>query len=392
MKILLLTFYYPPDLSAGSFRAVAIADAIGGQLPDDSTLEVITTQPNRYHSFATEAPAHETQGKVSITRIVLPSHRSGMRDQSKAFLAFARRAARVAARDYDVVVATSSRLMTALLGAWIARRAGSRLYLDIRDIFVDTIGDVAPRRIAWATKPVFALLERWAVSRADVVNLVSRGFAGYFEPRYPRQRFTYHTNGVDDEFLVEETAPGRPAGARPLTVLYAGNLGEGQGLHAIIPELAKRMGSRIRFQIVGEGGRRVELERRLAASGVTNVELLAPVSRQALRALYRDADVLFAHLNDYDAFRKVLPSKLFEYAALGKPIWAGVAGYAAEFVRAEIDNATVFPPCDVDAAVVAFERLRLTDTPRPAFLARYSRANISRVMAADILGTVEERR
>jgi glycosyltransferase involved in cell wall biosynthesis len=175
-------------------------------------------------------------------------------------------------------------------------------------------------------------------------------------------------------------------------VLYAGNLGEGQGLHAIIPELARRMGSRVRFQIVGEGGRRVELERRLAASGVTNVEMLSPVARPALRALYRDADVLFAHLNDYDAFRKVLPSKLFEYAALGKPIWAGVAGYAAEFVRAEIDNAAVFPPCDVDAAVVAFERLRLTDTPRPAFLARYSRASISRVMAADILATAAERR
>ena len=46
-------------------------------------------------------------------------------------------------------------------------------------------------------------------------------------------------------------------------------------------------------------------------------------------------DVLFLHLNDYSAFRKVIPSKIFEYAATGKPIVAGVSGYAAEFLRHE---------------------------------------------------------
>jgi len=32
-----------------------------------------------------------------------------------------------------------------------------------------------------------------------------------------------------------------------------------------------------------------------------------------------DADVLFLHLNAYKAFEKVLPSKIFEYAATGRP-------------------------------------------------------------------------
>jgi hypothetical protein len=54
----------------------------------------------------------------------------------------------VANRDYDLVLATSSRLMTAALGALIARRKRARLYLDIRDIFVDTIGDVSPGPLA----------------------------------------------------------------------------------------------------------------------------------------------------------------------------------------------------------------------------------------------------
>lgn len=393
MKILVLSFYFRPDLSAGSFRATALVDALRERAPAGSQIDVITTQPNRYHSFAADpadAPVREAHAGLSIARIPLPQHKSGFVDQSRAFLMFARWAIKQThGRDYDVVFATSSRLMTAVLGAWIARRKKAVLYLDIRDIFVDTIKDVLPRTATWVTRPVFSRLERWAINCAAKVNLVSAGFAQYFTSRYPRQRFSYFTNGIDEEFLtketVESTRGASAAGDRPLTVLYAGNLGEGQGMHRIVPRLALRMGSRVRFKIIGDGGRKPALEMELAVLGVTNVELLPPVMRDELLEAYRAADVLFLHLNDYEAFTKVLPSKLFEYAALGKPVWAGVAGYAAEWITSEISNSAVFHPCDVDGAVRSFAELTLRDEPRAEFVAKYARANISRDLAADIL-------
>lgn len=387
----MLTFYYRPDLCAGSFRMTPFVDALRETLPPEAEVDVVTTLPNRYHSFGAEAPREERCGATSITRIALPRHQSGMMDQSRAFAVFARQALRtVRGRHYDVVFATSSRLMTAVLGAWIARAAGARLYLDIRDIFVDTIKDVAPPAVAWVTRPAFAALERWAIGRADAVNLVSPGFEPYFGGRYPWQRFSYFTNGIDDEFLslgasVETPHPAAPGPERPLTIVYAGNIGESQGLHAVVPALAVRLGSRVRFQIIGDGGRKAALVQALAERGVENVELVPPVSRAALLERYLEADVLFLHLNDYEAFTKVLPSKVFEYAALGKPVWAGVSGYAAEFLRTEVSNAAVFAPCDVDAAVRALDALTIARTPRLAFLAKYSRAALSRQMAADLL-------
>ena len=39
---------------------------------------------------------------------------------------------------------------------------------------------------------------------------------------------------------------------------------------------------------------------------------------------YNQANILFLHLNSIKAFEKVLPSKIFEYAASNKPILAGV--------------------------------------------------------------------
>ena len=390
MKILVLTFYYKPDLCAGSFRATPLVDALRKLMPNDSNIDVITTLPNRYSSFTSEAAETEDLGDLKIFRIALPNHKSGMIDQSRMFLAFVREALKKTdGRDYDLVFATSSRLMTAVLGAWIARKKSAKLYLDIRDIFVDTIKDVLPRKVAWLAKPFFSVIEKWAVKRADKVNLVSAGFAEYFSTRYPQQRFSYFTNGIDDEFLAAaptHTSVSRGvAEDRPFTVLYAGNLGEGQGLHKLIPELAKRMESSVRFKIIGDGGRKQALKTALSKAGVTNVELLPPVKRDELLSAYHAADVLILHLNDYDAFKKVLPSKIFEYAALGKPVWAGVSGYAAEFIRSEVSNAALFHPCDVEGAVQSFEKLTLQDSLRADFVAKYARANISQIMAEDVL-------
>ncbi|MBA4381371.1 MAG: glycosyltransferase WbuB [Sideroxydans sp.] len=389
MKILVLSFYFKPDLCAGSFRTTALVEALSKEIAPDDSIEILTTLPNRYGSFSIEAPVTEIAGNISVTRIELPRHQSGMVDQAKAFIVYARTAMRlVKTKQYDLVFATSSRLMTASLGAWIARRKGVPLYLDIRDIFVDTIRDVLPQKVAMILGPLFSLLERWTINNASKVNLVSKGFEGYFQGRYPEKHFSYFTNGIDDEFLSLQAPISESPKDGIVRVLYAGNLGEGQGLHAIIPELAERMRGRVAFKIIGDGGRREALLEALQSANVDNVELLPPMGRQQLIQEYQIADVLFLHLNDYEAFKKVLPSKLFEYGAMNKPIWAGVAGYAAEFVRAEVKNAAVFYPCDAGDAVRAFSGLCMRTESRVDFIEKFSRANIAKVMARDILATI----
>ncbi len=387
MKILILSFYFTPDLSAGSFRTAALVDALTKALPGTAAIDVLTTQPNRYASFNQAVPEHEIRGNVDIRRIPLPSHRSGMLDQAKAFFAYFK-AVRTTVRGqrYDVVYATSSRLFTAFLGAIVARRTHSMLYLDIRDIFVDTIKDVLPGRVSSFGLPIFRLIERFTFGRADRINLVSAGFLPYFRERFPNKQYDCFTNGIDDAFLnlpLPETA--RPACERK-KVLYAGNIGEGQGLHRILPELARRCADRFEFLVVGDGGRRTALEAALAESGVHNVTISAPVSRAELIALYEAADVLFLHLNAYPAFLKVLPSKLFEYGALGKPVLAGVGGYAREFIETEVIGAAVFPPCDAQAAEKALRGLPMGPVDRRPFTEKFKRSNIMAGLAQALKG------
>jgi glycosyltransferase involved in cell wall biosynthesis len=385
--MLIVTFYYDPDLSAGSFRATSLVGALRERAPAGTHIDVLTSLPNRYKSFVQQAAKLERSEGLEIRRIELPGHRSDMLGQSRAFFTFAQRVlAAVADRHYDLIVATSSRLMTASLGAWIARRKGARLYLDIRDIFVDTITDVLPTPAAWAVRLPLSWIEGWTLRSADRINLVSPGFADYFRARCGELPLSYFTNGVDAEFLHDV-----PTGAVPLDpdgrarLVYAGNIGEGQALHRILPGLALTLQERARFIVIGDGGRRNTLEAAVAAAGADNVEFRDPIPREELLEVYRGAHILFLHLGRLPAFEKVLPSKLFEYAALGKPVLAGAAGYTARFVREEIDNAAVFEPGDVEGAVQAFGALELSDRARPLFVKKYARAKIIAAMAEDIL-------
>jgi glycosyltransferase involved in cell wall biosynthesis len=355
-------------------------------LPSHAHIDVFTTLPNRYSSFNRNALEFEVHPKLTVYRIALPSHKSGMLDQSKAFVKYAKGVLRLSRENnYDLIFATSSRLMTAILGAYLSKRIGSKLYLDIRDIFVDTIKDALPKKIAYMIKPLFSILEWWAIQRASKINLVSEGFFPYFRKRYPKKEFSLFTNGIDQEFVENKPILAAPCNSRVLSVVYAGNMGEGQGLHAIIPDLAQRFVGRLQFKLIGDGGRKQKLLAALAAAGCTNVEIFPPVSRDELVKIYQSADVLFLHLNDYDAFRKVLPSKVFEYGALGKPVWAGVAGHAADFVKRNITNSAVFMPCDADDAVNSFEYLELITQPREDFVEKFARVNIMREMAIDII-------
>ena len=384
MKVLFLSFYFQPDLSAGSFRATALTEALRARLPAGSQVDVLTTSPNRYKSFSEAAPIEQVDGAIHIRRIELPPTHKGVAGQMLAFLHYARQVRKtVADKRYDLVYATSSRLMTAALGAFIARRVGAPLYLDIRDLFVDTIADVLPPPMAIAARPAFSLLERRTFKAAAHINLVSAGFRDYATRVSEGVPLSFYTNGVDDEFLDFDPGSRTSAQPGPTRILYAGNIGEGQGLETIVPALAGKLGPAATLRIIGDGGRRSALAN--AVASLPNVEICPPVRRLELLEEYRQADVLFLHLNDYPAFLKVLPSKQFEYAATGKPILAGLNGFSADFARTEIANAAVFSPRDVDAAQRALEALSMTSVDRRPFIAKYARASIMSAMAQDMI-------
>src|SRR5690606_11603692 len=150
------------------------------------------TFPNRYDSFKTFALDKEIKDNVTVYRVQLPPHKSGMKDQILSFKTYYAEALRLTkGKKYDLVIASSSRLFTAYLGYKIASKNNKPLYLDIRDIFYDTMEDVLKNSlIRILSLPIIKQIEKRTFSYAKHINLISEGFKPYFQ-NYNKANFSY---------------------------------------------------------------------------------------------------------------------------------------------------------------------------------------------------------
>ena len=387
--IVYLTFYFKPDLCAGSFRNSPLAIELASQAKlKDIFIDIYTTLPNRYSSFDAYAPEFEEFENIRIHRISLPPHKSGMLDQVFSFLKFYQEVIKLNRnKNPTLVFASSSRLFTAFLGYRIARQSKAPLYLDVRDIFVDTINDILKSKILkLLVLPLLKIIERKTFNYATHINLISGGFEEYFS-KFSKSKYSYYSNGIDDEFLQKNAIDDESREIRSKKlVVYAGNIGEGQGLHKIIPEAAILLTNDFQFLIIGDGGAKKLLLSEIERLGVTNVVLENPISRKELEKVYNNADYLFLHLNDYSAFKKVLPSKIFELATFNKPILAGVSGFSAQFIKREVPHSIVFEPCNVAFLVSYLVNHKVEENiNREEFIRKFTRKRINSEMAESIL-------
>ena len=374
MKILIFSFYHPPDLSAGSFRIGSLLKELS-KYSSSIEIDVITTRPNRYKSHDKSIIHEDYEFKFNIHRVDVPSHKSGILDQTKSFIYFLIKAIKISRNiNPDIIFATSSRLMTAALAAYVSRIKKVDLILDIRDIFTDSVKEIFNPFVSYFIYPIIKLIEKFTFQTASKINIVSNGFREHIMKIAPNSEIFVYPNGVDDLFLQHKNLIHNNKSFK--NILYVGNIGEGQGLHKIIPQVAQELGDKIHFTIIGDGGRANLLKNIINKENINNIKLIDAMPRSSLLNYYDQADILFLHLNDYDCYKKVLPSKIFEYASLEKPIIAGVGGYAKNFLNDEVPWAQTFKPCSAIECIKAIKNINNSKIDSRSFKQKYKRSSI----------------
>jgi glycosyltransferase involved in cell wall biosynthesis len=163
-------------------------------------------------------------------------------------------------------------------------------------------------------------------------------------------------NGISTDLLgdiVRRTAV-KVENRRPV-VAYAGLIGHIQGLEILVE--AARMVPGIDFVLAGDGPELPLLERKARELGVDNVSFKGYLDRQQLLELYRRSDVLVAHVRSRPTIdASMVPVKLFEYMATGKPIVYAGKGVATDLLR-ELGCAVIVPPEDPEALSAAVAKL-----------------------------------
>ena len=147
-------------------------------------------------------------------------------------------------------------------------------------------------------------------------------------------------------------------GDHEVLIMYAGNMGEKQGLELVIQAADRlRREQQIKFVLVGAGAARSRLERLAEDLRLQNVLFLPVQPLGRLPEMLASADIHLV-VQRREAADLVMPSKLTNILAAGRPsIATADPGTALYQILAEHASGIVTPPEDLGAFVEAVRRL-----------------------------------
>ncbi|MGB7437602.1 MAG: glycosyltransferase family 4 protein [Candidatus Acidiferrum sp.] len=359
VRVLLLNLYYPPDTSATAKMAKTVVDVLAAKhavvvLCGRPSYDPTERRPWRFYQAEDNANVQVIRvGSTTYSRVQM--NKRVLNYLSYVFLAVPR----ALLLPCDVILAMTDPPFEGIVGAFVAMLKNKPYVYNIRDMYPDmAVGGsiVRPGLLA----RVWEKLHRWGLRRATRVIVLGDDM---------RNRIL--AKGVDPDRVVivrdgADTAKTATARANlddsvitairngfKFVLLHAGNLGFYGAWNTLLEGARKLAADGIGLVFVGDGAQREDLQ--AASSGISNVRFLPFFPANKIPSVLAAAD---AHVITIKRGLEgvVVPSKMYEILAAGKPI---VAVAPAECDVVSIGSRTGFSiSADPDDATQFAERVR----------------------------------
>ena len=407
MKILFLTHYFPPEVNAPASRTY---EHCVRWVKAGHEVTVVICAPNCPDGVVFEGYRNRLRRQVEMVdgiRVVRVwtylAANSGMVRRIANYLSFMLSATMACLRlpRPDVVVATSPQFFCGWAGVLVSWLKWRPLVLEIRDLLPESISAVGAMRKGIVIR-FLEWLERRMYRAADHIVAVGRGYADNIAGKVDvGDRISVVMNGVDlqqfqpqecdDKFLTEYGLTGK------FVCSYIGTIGMAHGLDVVVEaaRLLKGQGrDDVRFCLVGDGARRESIQQLAREKGVE--ELVVFTGRQPkerMPTILASSGACLIHLRGCELFGTVIPSKIFETMAMGRPIIMGVQGEARDLVEAA-GAGLVMQPDSAESLVDCVDQLIEDPELRGRLQTRgrdFVRENYNRdELAAEMLATLQQ--
>jgi len=237
----------------------------------------------------------------------------------------------------DLIIATTPQLFTAVAGFLTSFFKRKPWVMEVRDLWPESIKAVG----AMEESRILKILDRLVLflyQKADKIVVVTDSFKErMIGCGVKAEKVHVIKNGVH----LHQYQPREKNNAlvkkhqlqNKFIVAYIGTHGMAHRLDFILDCATEVEDKQIHFLFIGDGAfksRLVDMAERLK---LKNVTLLDAIPKIAVADYINIADVALINLRKSDTFKKVLPSKIFENAAMGKPILLGVEGEAKDLIE-----------------------------------------------------------
>ena len=308
-------------------------------------VEVITGFPNYpggklYKGYRIKLSQKEMIEGVLVTRVPLfPSHDKSKLGRIANYISFAFSSLLYGlffAGRPDVIYVYHPPLTVGVSALIIKLFRRVPVVLDIQDMWPDTLkatGMISNPRLLGFVSSICNVIYSYVTK----IVVLSPGFKNLLIDRgVPDSKIEIIYNWADEEVLRNITGeiPEEISTLEGFKILFAGNVGQAQGLRVILDAalLLKDHPLKINFVILGQGLQLDDLKRRANDLDLSNVHFLPAVGWNKVGGFLGSADALLIHLTSDPLFEITIPGKTQAYMAVGKPIIMGVKGDAANLV------------------------------------------------------------
>jgi len=341
MKILVVTQYFPPEPGAPSNRLFAFVEAM---VKRGHIVTVVSEFPNyptgvlrpedKWRLFRIE-----DRGTYKIIRtFVLAFARKNNIKRMLFYLSFALSSfwAILFLKRYDVIMASSPPIFYAFSSMIASKLKGSKFVLDIRDLWPDSALEVEAvsnsRLLKWG-----GYLERKIYKNALAIFTVSKGMQEKISQRGGINKTYISYNGSLESILnwtgdVDEFRKAKGWSNR-IIIMYAGIIGMGQNIPALLPEIRDIDINNGEFLFIGNGPDKLAIEAYVNEFNMYKIKIMDAIPQVEIAPYLHSADILIVILRENDFFKSAIPSKFFDYMAAGKPIVSNVDGELREIME-----------------------------------------------------------
>ncbi len=364
MHVLVVTDNFAPERNAPAIRTFAHCRrwvAAGTQVT------VITSAPN-FPAGKLQAPycnrlyQRETMAGVEVARVwtyMAPNQKVIRR--SLDFLSFAVSAFLAGLRQpADVIVATSPQLLAGVAGALLAAVRRKPWLIEIRDLWPDSIVALDMMRERSPFVRLLRSIEKRLYSSATRIVTTNAGLRERLIARgVPAAKIGVVPNGVDAALFTPRPAPPALMERYGLTgrfvVGYIGTQGMAHDLQSVV-KAAERLRD-VSFLFVGEGAQHQTLVHHVERLKLENFHFVRSVPADEVPDHIACCDVLLVPMKRTAILNDTMPSKIFEIAAMERPIVIAATGIAADLIVSRGAGLAVEPQ-NVAELVDAIQRLR----------------------------------
>lgn len=342
MKILFITDNFPPEVNAPASRTydhAKVWHAMGHEVT------IITCAPNFpkgkvYDGYKNKLYQVEYTDGIKIVRVwSYITANEGFIKRTLDFISFS--VTSFIAGLFikcDVIVATSPQFFTALSGRTLSFFKRKPWVMEVRDLWPESIKTVGAvndgviiRYFEWQEMRCYKSAKKIiVVTDSFKKNLVNRGIDS--------TKIHVVKNGVNKQLFAPMPKDNKLIKQLKLEgkqiIGYIGTHGMAHKLDFIL-KCAKTIDNKrnYHFIFIGSGAEKNNLLKLKDSLQLTNVTMLDSVPKTEVKRYISILDVCLINLRKSDLFKTVIPSKIFENAAMQIPIIMGVEGEAQDIIE-----------------------------------------------------------